>query len=83
MGCQYPRERPPEVAHDWPAMVEKLLGALTLPATPERLRAVVAGLGWDENTGASVLVRAEDDGLIRWDSPAQMWTEPEPPELVF
>jgi hypothetical protein len=78
MGAHYPRERPPEVAHDWPAMVEKLLGSLALPVTPERLREVVSSLGWDENTGASVLVRAEDDGLIEYR--CGVWVEPEPQE---
>jgi hypothetical protein len=57
---------PGPAKRDWPAQVEKLLGALEFPATPEQLKATIARLGWTEELGASVLVRAEDDGFLEW-----------------
>ncbi len=70
---------PERTKRDWPALVEKLLAVLELPATPDHLRATIARLGWSEELGASVLVRAEDDGFLEWRN--GVWVMPEQEEL--
>jgi hypothetical protein len=59
-------------------MVDDLLATISLPATPDQLRVAFVKLGWDEELGASVLVRAEDGGVLEWDTRGQRWVEPEP-----